>query len=144
MSLHSEVRDMAKKFLAFIVFTLFAVPVLAQTAADDANRSNNPLNLAASFNIQNYFTPSIFGLDTHTNDFLLRPTLPVGPNALVPVPEIFRFTVPVSTRPDPTGGYNTGLGDPGIRRDRRRAAASRRLLDRDCGSARRPRHGSTP
>jgi hypothetical protein len=33
----------------------------AQTAADDANKSNNPLNLAASFNLQNYFTPSYTG-----------------------------------------------------------------------------------
>ncbi|MDR5821247.1 hypothetical protein [Caballeronia sp. LZ043] len=84
---------------------------LAQSAAEDANKSNNPLNLAASFNIQNFYTPSLFGVSGHTNDFLLRPTIPVGPNSLIPVPEIFRLTVPVSTRPDPSGGYNTGLGD---------------------------------
>ncbi|MFM0653460.1 hypothetical protein [Paraburkholderia sediminicola] len=84
----------------------------AQSSADDANKSNNPLNLAASFNIQNYFTPSVFGPSgAHTNDLLLRPTIPVGPVGPIGVPQIFRATVPVSTRPDPSGGYNTGLGD---------------------------------
>ncbi|MEM5458114.1 hypothetical protein VSR69_25185 [Paraburkholderia phytofirmans] len=86
-------------------------PVFAQASADDANKSNNPLNLAASFNIQNYYTPSVFGASAHTNDLLLRPTVPVGPNSLIGVPQIFRGTVPLSTRPDPSGGYNTGLGD---------------------------------
>ncbi|MGE8490497.1 MAG: hypothetical protein ACN6OQ_19260, partial [Paraburkholderia nemoris] len=53
----------------------------------------------------------MFGASAHTNDLLLRPTVPIGPNSLIGVPEIFRATVPVSTRPDPSGGYNTGLGD---------------------------------
>ncbi|MFM0503156.1 hypothetical protein [Paraburkholderia caffeinilytica] len=84
----------------------------AQSSADDANKSNNPLNLAASFNIQNYFTPSVFGPSgAHTNDLLLRPTIPMGPVGPIDVPQIFRATVPISTRPDPSGGYNTGLGD---------------------------------
>lgn len=83
----------------------------AQSAAEDANKSNNPLSAAASFNLQNFYTPSLFGTSGHTNDFLLRPTIPMGPNGLVPVPQIFRMTVPISTRPDPAGGYQTGLGD---------------------------------
>ncbi len=90
---------------------LFGNASRAQSSADDANKSNNPLNLAASFNIQDYYVPSVHGAHAHTNDFLLRPTVPVGPNSIVPVPEIFRLTAPLSTRPDPTGGYNTGLGD---------------------------------
>jgi hypothetical protein len=87
---------------------------LGQSAADDANKSNNPLNVAASFNIQNLFAPSLFGVGSHTNDFLLRPTVPVAANSLIPVPEIFRLTVPISTRPAPSGGYNTGLGDTNL------------------------------
>jgi hypothetical protein len=83
----------------------------AQSAADDANKSNNPLNLAGSLNIQNYYTPSVFGASAHTNDLLLRPTVPIAPNGLIGVPEIFRATVPISTRPNPSGGYDTGLGD---------------------------------
>ncbi|WP_310632277.1 hypothetical protein [Paraburkholderia sp.] len=83
----------------------------ANSAADNANKSNNPLNLAASFNVQNMFAPSLYGSSAVTNDLLLRGTLPLGPNGLVPVPQILRLTAPISTRPDPTGGYNTGLGD---------------------------------
>ncbi|SAL47669.1 hypothetical protein AWB64_05027 [Caballeronia sordidicola] len=94
-----------------VLMLLCASRSFAQSSADDANKSNNPLNLAASFNIQNFYTPSLFGVRGHTNDFLLRPTVPLGPNSLIPVPEIFRMTVPLSTRPDPAGGYNTGLGD---------------------------------
>jgi len=96
--------------LLFILFS-FCRYAFCQSEADDANKSNNPLNLAASFNIQDYFTPSLYGVSAHTNDFLLRPTIPLGANGIVPVPEIFRLTVPISTRPDPAGGYNTGLGD---------------------------------
>jgi hypothetical protein len=90
---------------------LHANRTYAQSTAEDANKSNNPLNPAASLNIQNYYTPSVFGASAQTNDFLLRPTVPVGPNGVIGVPEIFRATVPVSTRPDPSGGYNTGIGD---------------------------------
>jgi hypothetical protein len=102
---------MLKRAAAVLLLSCLPLAALAQSAADDANKSNNPLNLAASFNIQNFYTPSLFGVSGHTNDFLLRPTVPVGPNSLIPVPEIFRMTVPLSTRPDPAGGYNTGLSD---------------------------------
>ncbi|MDR5809273.1 hypothetical protein [Caballeronia sp. LZ019] len=94
-----------------VLFAMLTDTASSQSASEDANKSNNPLNLAASFNVQNYFTPSIFGASGHTNDFLLRPTVPIGPNNVIPFPEIFRLTVPISTRPAPTGGYNTGLGD---------------------------------
>lgn len=102
-----SIRNSAAALLGFSI----ASSAFAQSDADDANKSNNPLNLAASFNIQDYYVPSVHGASAHTNDFLLRPTVPFGPNSIVPVPQIFRMTAPVSTRPDPTGGYNTGLGD---------------------------------
>jgi hypothetical protein len=94
-----------------VPLAIVGLTCLAQEGADDANKSNNPLNLASSFNIQNSFVPRLFGVTGHTNDILLRPTIPVGPNGVIPVPEIFRVTAPISTRPDPSGGYNTGLGD---------------------------------
>ena len=34
-------------------------------AADDANQSNNPLNLAPSLNFQNHDTPRLFGGSAH-------------------------------------------------------------------------------
>lgn len=83
----------------------------AQTTVEEANKSNNPLNLAPALTMQNYYMPSIFGTNTHTNDFMLRPTIPIGPSRFIPVPQLFRATVPISTRPDPNGGYQTGLGD---------------------------------
>ncbi|GAA5784788.1 hypothetical protein [Chitiniphilus shinanonensis] len=87
-----------------------AQPALADDA-ETANKSNNPLNPAPGLNFQDYYTPTLYGSDKHTNDFLLRGTLPVMPNSLVGVPQIFRLTMPLSTRPDPEGGYKTGLGD---------------------------------
>jgi hypothetical protein len=97
-----------------ICVVLLGMPIgdaVAQSSADDANKSNNPLNLAPSFNFQNYYTPSLFGVSGHTNSLLLRPTIPVGPIGPIGVPQIFRATVPVSNGPDPAGGYKTGLGD---------------------------------
>lgn len=83
----------------------------AQSSAELANKSNNPLNLAPSFNIQNFYSPRLYGSNGHTNDLLLRPTIPVAPGSLIGVPQIFRGTVPISTRPKADGSYETGLGD---------------------------------
>ncbi|WP_241052492.1 hypothetical protein [Achromobacter xylosoxidans] len=80
-------------------------------SADDANQSNNPLNLAPSLNFQDYYTPRLFGGNAHTNDFLLRPTIPIAPGDWIGVPQILRVTAPLSTRPALDGGYKTGLGD---------------------------------
>ena len=92
---------------ACLISAAWANLASAQSAADEANKSNNPLNLAASFNIQNYYTPSLFGAGSHINDALLRPAIPIGPDGLIGVPQIFRATAPVSARPDRNGGYNT-------------------------------------
>ncbi len=88
----------------------FVSPAHAQSA-DDSNKSNNPLSPSASLNFQNYYTPKLFGSNAHTNDFLIRPTLPVAPGEFIGVPQILRFTAPVSTRPQADGSYKTGLGD---------------------------------
>lgn len=80
-------------------------------SAEDSNKANNPLNLAASLSFQNYYTPTLFGSSAHTNDLLVRPTLPFAPGDWVGVPQILRPTVPLSTRPQADGSYRTGLGD---------------------------------
>jgi hypothetical protein len=85
-------------------------PVLAQSA-EEMNKSNNPLTPSPAFNLQNIYAPDIYGSDKYTNDFLMRGVLPLGPVGPVPVPQLIRGTVPISTRPDPSGGYTTGLGD---------------------------------
>ena len=95
-----------------VALTLPPTTALAQASADDANKSNNPLNPAPGLNAQDSYVAKLYGSDKHTNDLLLRGTLPVLPSEHMPAPQIFRLTVPVSTRPDSSGsGYTTGLGD---------------------------------
>ncbi|WP_213938799.1 hypothetical protein [Pseudomonas sp. dw_612] len=79
--------------------------------AEEANKSNNPLNLAPGANLQDYYTPRLFDTNVHTNDALLRGTLPVAANDFIGVPQLLRATLPISTRPDPHNGYSTGIGD---------------------------------
>lgn len=79
--------------------------------ADTANKSNNPLNLAPGMNLQDYYTPKYYDSNIHTNDLLVRGTLPIAPNDFIGVPQLLRATAPISTRPDPNGGYSTGEGD---------------------------------
>jgi len=116
-STRSKARELRKRstgsWLALWASAAFATGATAQSA-DDANKSNNPLNLAASLNFQNYYTPKLFGTHAHTNDFLIRPTIPIAPGDLIGVPQIFRVTAPVSTRPQADGSYKTGLGDVNI------------------------------
>ncbi len=97
--------------LAGACATLWPCLSVQAQSADDANQSNNPLNLAPSLNFQNYYTPRLFGTNAHTNDFLVRPTIPIAPGDWIGVPQILRMTAPVSTRPTLDGGYKTGLGD---------------------------------
>jgi len=74
------------------------------------NRSNNPLTPSPTLDLQNFYAPELYGSNAHTNDLFLRAAMPFAPNSVVPVPQIVRLTAPISTRPDPDGGYTTGLG----------------------------------
>ncbi|TKK22987.1 hypothetical protein EcCFBP13530_02160 [Enterobacter cancerogenus] len=88
------------------------IPLSSGAATDDAiEKATNPLHLSTSVALQDYYTPELYGSDRHTNDTLFRMTTPVAANDLVPVPQILRMTVPLATRPQPGGGYATGLGD---------------------------------
>ncbi|MYZ45629.1 hypothetical protein [Schauerella aestuarii] len=94
---------------------IFALGVAsAQETTGDANKSNNPLTAASSLGLQNYYTPSLFGSNAHTNDFLLRPTVPLAPGDWIKVPQILRGTIPISTRPTSNGDYKTALGDVNV------------------------------
>jgi hypothetical protein len=79
--------------------------------AETTNKSNNPLNLAPGANLQDYYTPRLYDTNAHTNDALLRGTLPIAPNDFIGVPQLLRATLPISTRPAPHSGYSTGIGD---------------------------------
>jgi len=95
----------------FLLVYSVSMPLRAQeSAASVANQSNNPLHPAASLSLQDYYTPELYDSDRHTNDLMLRATVPVAPG-IIPVPQILRMSVPVATRPQFTGGYDTGIGD---------------------------------
>src|SRR5262245_1558851 len=79
--------------LASAVFSAFPVSAFAQHAsADEANKSNNPLNPAPGLNLQDYYVPDLYGSDGHTNDLYLRGALPLPPVGFVPVPQLIRLT----------------------------------------------------
>ncbi|HVY05634.1 MAG TPA: hypothetical protein VHB46_06620 [Burkholderiales bacterium] len=100
--------------LAAVLIGLPAAAMAQETTADETNKSNNPLTPAPGLNIQDYYAPDLYGNDKYTNDLMLRGALPLPPVGFVPVPQLIRLTAPISTRPDPGGGYSTGLGDINI------------------------------
>ncbi len=79
--------------------------------AETANASNNPLNFASGMNLLDYYTPRIYDTNVHTNDLLVRGTLPIAANDFIGVPQLLQGSAPISTRHDPHGGYTTGEGD---------------------------------
>lgn len=100
-------------FVPALMLAAFTMPTFSAHAdtADTANKSNNPLNLAPGANLQDYYTPRLYDSNAHTNDLLLRDTLPIAPSDFIGVPQLLRATLPISTRPDPHSGYSTGIGD---------------------------------
>jgi hypothetical protein len=88
-----------------------AAPAQGGVSAEEMNKSNNPLNPAPSGNLQDYWSPTLYGSDQSTNDFLLRGAQVLPPGKPLPMPQIIRVTVPISSRPDLGGGTTTGLGD---------------------------------
>ncbi len=62
-----------------VMLVALLLPALSAQAdnADTANKSNNPLNLAQDANLQDYYTPKLYDSNAHTNDLLMRGTLPI-------------------------------------------------------------------
>lgn len=103
---------MSKNSSALVLAATMVSAVCAQADnADMANKSNNPLNFAQGMNLEDYYTPKYYDSNIHTNELLMRGTLPIAPNDFIDVPQLLRATAPISTRPDPNGGYSTGEGD---------------------------------
>ena len=80
---------------------------------NDKNKSNNPLTKAMGVQIQDYYSPEVYHIDQSVNDLLFRGIFPIEAGT-IPVPQILRVTVPVSTRPDGDGDYVTGFGDTNL------------------------------
>ena len=89
--------------------TLLTAAAAAQKPASaDVNKANNPLTPAITINLQDQGEPKLYDVDQGANSFLLRGVLP---QKLFGLPQILRFTLPVSTVPNGKGGTATGLGD---------------------------------
>jgi hypothetical protein len=77
-------------------------------SAEDVNKANNPLTPAITVNLQDQAQPVLYDLDEWSNAFLLRGVLP---HKLGGARQLLRYTLPVVTAPDGSGGTVTGLGD---------------------------------
>lgn len=85
--------------------------ILAQksgTSSADVNKANNPLTPAITVNFQDQAEPVLYDLNQGANAFLFRGVLP---HKLGGIPQILRYTLPIVTTPNGTGGSTTGLGD---------------------------------
>ena len=82
--------------------------VLQKPSADDVNRANNPLTPAITVNFQNQAQPQLYDLDQGSNAFLLRGVVPYKIGG---IPQLLRYTLPVVSAPNGTGGTTTGVGD---------------------------------
>jgi len=81
-----------------------------EVSPDEMNKSNSPLNPAPAFNLQDYWSPTLYDVDQFTNDFLPRLSKTIPSGKFVHVPQLLRLTFPISTRPNGTS-TETGLGD---------------------------------
>jgi hypothetical protein len=85
---------------AFLLATSLVPSTFASADdAETANKSNNPLNIAPGMSLQDYYTPKLYDSNVHTNDLLVRGTLPIAPNDFIGVPQLIRPTAPISIRP---------------------------------------------
>lgn len=76
---------------------------------EDINNSNNPLTPMLGLNAQDYYVPSLYGINgSEANTGLIRGVIPFK----LAWPQITRITLPVSTSPSP--GSETGLSDLNI------------------------------
>lgn len=81
----------------------------AANAEDGQNDANNPLTPKITFNLQDYYIPSMYGAPGFdANQFLLRGLIP---SDIGGAPQLFRFTLPIATAPTFPEGSTTGLGD---------------------------------
>ncbi len=90
-------------------FLYFSLPLcsLAQTQ-EQVQMANNPLAKANSIGFQDYYTPSLYGLEGMVaNTFMIRPVV-VTPRLVI------RATIPIMTSPAMKADPVSGLGDINI------------------------------
>src|SRR6188508_3703337 len=95
--------------VAIAATCLFPSLVAWAQGGDTSNAANNPLTPSITFNFQDYYFPSLFGVpDRDANQYLQRGLIP---HKLFGTPQLFRYTLPVATAPAFPRGSETGLGD---------------------------------
>lgn len=105
MSKHPGARTL------FLAISLTSVVCVQADDPEMVSKSNNPLNPEPGMNLLDYYTPKYYDSNIHTNDLLVRGTLPLAPNDFIGVPQLLRATAPISIRPDSGGSYSIGEGD---------------------------------
>ena len=90
----------------FVLFLGTAATVAAQELSDEAkSQANNPLASVYAFNLQNFYSPSLYGLPNRSaNTFWLRGAIPIGRT-------LTRASLPLATRPSSPTEAESGLGD---------------------------------
>jgi hypothetical protein len=90
--------------------SLCMVAAAAAQEHEDINAANNPLTPKITINVHNFYIPEFIDMpqDKHANQFLLRGLIPSDAFGL---PQLIRFTLPIATSPQASGGYVTGIGD---------------------------------
>lgn len=99
---------MTQQRFGWLFAAVMATPmVMAQDTGSRANEANNPLTPKITTNFHDQWAPSLYGTHDSTNAFLFRG---VVPNATFDTPQLFRYTLPVTTAPT-TSGSTTSIGD---------------------------------
>ena len=72
----------------------------------------DPLTTLPQVIIRDSYTPANYGIDSQTNQFIIRPLIPrIPPNTLLPFVQLLRPTFSLVTVPSRHGGTRTEFGD---------------------------------
>jgi hypothetical protein len=107
-------------FLSSLLITLSLVlsagPARAQTALSAEERLEqdftDPLTTLPQVIIGDSYSPTTYGTQVETNQFIVRPLIPrIPPNTLLPFTQLIRPTIALVTVPSSRGGSRTEFGD---------------------------------
>ena len=71
--------------------------------------ANDPVAILPQIQLQNFYAPENFGGKGYSNQFIVRPVIPIRKSKYFPFAQILRPTFPIVTTTDPD--RTTGLGD---------------------------------
>jgi len=104
--------------IAAAVLLLGRSAAAQHASAEDVNAANNPLTPKITINFHDQWAPELYDVGEGSNAFLFRG---VVPHKLGGIAQLFRYTLPVVTAPDATGGSRCPRHGSTPRRSRRAA-----------------------